>query len=528
MQSETPRRSLQLALQSLNAVRASRLASLAPQHEGAWESFATTASTPFVNRRRFLSGGIGCAIGAMLPRFGQSATSDLPPPANPGHGGAVTLDLVAAERPTALPCFGGKSLPLWTLSDRAWPPVVRLKLGERLDATFTNDLQDKEEHSSIHWHGIRLPNDQDGVPYLTQRPVWPGEKFAYSFVPPDTGTFFFHPHCDTAQQLGRGMAGLLIVEGDESEPYDADVPIVFRDWRLDEAGGGFLPFFTPEGAGKAGTFGAIRSANGEIDAEIFLPAGGDCRLRLLNLDNTRVMEVGIEDAEAAIVAVDGIALPPEPLKSWRLGPAMRIDVAVRAPADGKTVRMVDYFAPEPVPLARLTGRGETRRADAFDPPPLRAGRIPAPDMNSAERLTFAFSATASADAIAEAEAQGLLLDSLCASAGTFWAINKNVWPGGDHSRIPAPLATLTRGKSYVFELQNLTPHQHPIHIHGHSFKFLKSNKRDLPVHHADTVLLQARERVEVAFVADNPGDWMLHCHIIEHQESGMMGYIRVA
>jgi FtsP/CotA-like multicopper oxidase with cupredoxin domain len=240
------------------------------------------------------------------------------------------------------------------------------------------------------------------------------------------------------------------------------------------------------------------------------------------------MEVGIEGAEAAIVAIDGIALPPVPLKSWRFGPAMRLDLVVRAPADGETVRLVDYFAAEPVPLARLTGTGDARRGGDFDPAPLRAGRIPEPDPDSAERLSFIFSATAADDAAAEAEAQGLILGSLCSAAGTFWAINKRVWPAGDHSRVPAPLATLALGRSYALELQNLTPHQHPIHLHGYSFKVLKSNKRDLPVHHADTVLLQPRERLDCRLVADNPGDWMLHCHIIEHQESGMMGYLRVA
>src|SRR6185295_8945805 len=121
-----------------------------------------------------------------------------------------------------------------------------------------------------------LPNAVDGVPYLTQPPVQPGQSFTYTFTPPDTGTFFFHPHCNTVEQLGRGMAGLLIVEGDVSEPYDADVPIVLRDWRVDPEGGSFLAFMTPEGAGKAGTFGGIRSANGEIDPEILLPAEGDC------------------------------------------------------------------------------------------------------------------------------------------------------------------------------------------------------------------------------------------------------------
>ena len=236
------------------------------------------------------------------------------------------------------------------------------------------------------------------------------------------------------------------------------------DWRIDEAKGGFLPFFTSDGAGKAGTFGTIRSTNGEVNPEIVLPAEGDCRLRLLNLDNTRVMEVGVQGAEAAILAMDGIALPPVPLKSWRFGPAMRLDIAVRAPADGQTVSLVDYFAAEPVPLARLTGKGEARRRKAFDPAPLRAGRIAPPDLDNAERMTFAFSATASGNAAAEAASQGLLLGSLCSAAGTFWAINKKVWPAGDHSRVPAPLAILERGKTYAWELQNLTPHQHPIHL----------------------------------------------------------------
>jgi FtsP/CotA-like multicopper oxidase with cupredoxin domain len=94
--------------------------------------------------------------------------------------------------------------------------------------------------------------------------------------------------------------------------------------------------------------------------------------------------------------------------------------------------------------------------------------------------------------------------------------------------VPAPLATLVRGRSYVFELSNGTPHTHPIHLHGHTFLVLESNKRRIDPYFTDTVLLRTKERVKIAFVADNPGDWMLHCHIIEHQDTGMMGYVRVA
>ena len=386
---------------------------------------------------------------------------ELPPPAEPGDESSVRLDLVAMERPTALPCFGGKSLPMWTLSDGAWPPVVRLKLGQRLDASLENRLPREGEHTSIHWHGIRLPNDQDGVPYLTQQPVWPGERFDYSFVPPDTGTFFFHPHCNTVEQLGRGMAGVLIVEGDESEPYDADVPIVIRDWRIDDAGGAFLPFLTPEGAGKAGTFGTIRSANGEANPEILLPAerrlpaaaaqsrqhardgdrhrgcrGGDRRDRRHRACPGAAEIVAARPGDAR--STSSSARPPTARRCGSSIISRRSRCRSRA-SPGEARRSA---------TKRFRSRAASRRTHCRRPTSITPSGMP-----------FTFSATATNEALAEAAAEGLLIDSLCAAAGTFWAINKKVWPAGDHSRIPAPLATLTRGKSY--RLRAAEPHAAP-------------------------------------------------------------------
>lgn len=481
-----------------------------------------------LNRRTFLTGAAALGGTAILPRIGAGASQvKLPPPAIPAQGRTVRLNLVPAERAVRLPCFAGKELPLWTFSDNDWLPVVRIDLGDRIEANLSNRLPRPGEHTSIHWHGIRLPNAEDGVPYLTQQPVEPGEDYTYSFTPPDTGTFFFHTHCNTAEQLGRGLAGVLIVDGDAIDPYDADETIVLRDWRLKEDAAGFLPFYTAEGAAKAGTFGTVRTANGAMNPEIVLPASGDCRLRLLNIDPSRVMEIGIRGADAALVAIDGVAISPLPLRSWRMGPAMRADLVIRAPHEGETATLVDYFAPEPIPLARLVGKGQSRRTEAFDPAPLRAGRMPDPDLARAERLVFDFTPTATGQAVAQAAGGGAPLGSLCLAHDSFWAINKQVWPGHGTGKLPSPLAILQRGRSYVFELVNRTKQQHPIHIHGHHLKLLKSNKRDLPVHRADTLLLYPDERLETAFVADNPGDWMFHCHIIEHQESGMMGYVRV-
>ena len=131
------------------------------------------------------------------------------------------------------PASRGLRLPLWTFSDAEWLPTIRAHVGDRLDVVLDNRLPGADEHTSIHWHGIRLPNDQDGIPYLVQAPVVPGDSYRYSFALPDTGTYFFHSHCHESEQLGRGLAGVLIVDGDTVQPYAADETIFLRDWLVD-------------------------------------------------------------------------------------------------------------------------------------------------------------------------------------------------------------------------------------------------------------------------------------------------------
>lgn len=485
-----------------------------------------------LSRRGFLAGAACFASGIGAVRSSSPATysAALAAPAEPVTGGGVAAHFVAAEREIALPCFGGNSLPMWTFSEERWLPVIRMNLGDRLETVLDNRLSREDEHTSIHWHGIRLPNDQDGVPYLVQQPVFPGESHRYSFVPPDTGTFWFHTHCNTTEQLGRGLVGLLIVDGDTIEPYAADETILLRDWRVDLDDGVFRKFSTTRGANRAGSYGNVRSANGAIQAEIQLPSSTDCRLRIVNTDPTRVMELALEGAEAAVIAIDGVAVSPFQFKTWLLGPAMRIDLAIRAPAEGGVAHIFDQRVGEPVALVQLIGTGAAGSRKSFDPLPLRAGNIPEPNISEAGKLTFVFASAGGNKAVAEADnpRDALAIGSLCLASNDFWTINGKAWPGRDHSKIPPPLARLERGRSYVFKLKNDSKLIHPIHIHGHTFKVLRSDRRSLPVHHADTVLLLPEETIEVAFVADNPGRWMFHCHVIEHQETGMMGYLEVA
>lgn len=470
-----------------------------------------------------LAGGLAAPALLSLSR----ADTAKPLPQAPARAGApATLEVTLEAKARGVKLLGdeGPSSTLWTYGDELFP-ILRMTRGDRLRATLKNGLA---EHTSLHWHGVRVPNAMDGVQYLTQQPVEPGQSFLYDFTPPDTGTFFFHPHCNETGQVGHGLAGVLIVEGDESQPFDHELVLVAKDWRLNPDGS-FLPFSTDSGAARAGTFGTVRSVNGRRKFTAKVPASADIRLRLLNLDSTRMMDVGVEGAEARIIAIDGNPLASMPLDSWRVGAASRLDLVLRTPKAGAKVRLRDYFPAEIFDLAELEAEGPDRRQGAFDPAPLFASGIPEPDLAAAEAQAYVFGAAS--DSIASFidkldpndPLSKVILDELCTAERTFWAINKRSWPNDGHRNLPPPLARLETGKSYRFMLQNATPHPHPIHLHGHTFKVLSSSKRSLPVHFADTVLVLPKERIEIAFVA-TPGRWMFHCHILEHLETGMMGY----
>lgn len=481
-----------------------------------------------VTRRELLT-GVAAFSGSAAASFafaGRKAIAREPVIAQPIAHDTKQLLLDLAERPAALPCFDGKTLPLWTFQEGSLYPIVRMKLGERLDTRYKNDLPRAGEYVSLHWHGLRIPNDQDGVPFMTQKPVNPGGEGTYSFVPPDTGSFFFHTHCNTSEHFGRGLVGALIIEGDEIEPSDAEYVLMMKDWRISPEGT-FLPFSTDAGAAKAGTSGTVRSVNGEKTAVFKVPSSANVRLRFYNVDSTRISEIGFENAEAAIIAVDGNGLDPLPLVSWRMGPAMRIDILLRTAPAGGSVRLVDFFAKEPVVLAEFHSEGPPKRSGAFEATPLKVMPFPKVDVNTAQVIPLVFSATATGEALAEFAKSDIEIGSLCLTKRTFWAINKQAWSSVDHKDLGPPLAVLKSGQSYIFDLQNTTPHSHPIHIHGHTFEVMSSSMRHLPPHRADTILLRPNERVQAGIVGGQPGKWMFHCHIIDHQETGMMGYIEV-
>lgn len=144
-------------------------------------------------------------------------------------GRVVEVHLVAS--PTSLELIDGRKLDVWAYNEQVPGPTIRARQGDTIRVHFRNELP---QPTTVHWHGIRLPNEMDGVPGVTQPSIAPGESFVYEFLARDPGTFWYHPHVRGSEQLGRGLYGLLIIEEAELPPV-REIVWVLDDWRL-EAG----------------------------------------------------------------------------------------------------------------------------------------------------------------------------------------------------------------------------------------------------------------------------------------------------
>jgi FtsP/CotA-like multicopper oxidase with cupredoxin domain len=413
---------------------------------------------------------------------------------------------------------------VWCYGNRVPGPEIRVRQGEPVRVIVRNQLP---EDTTVHWHGIRLPSPMDGVPGLTQPPIKPGESFTYEFTPPDAGTFWYHPHADSLRQLGRGMAGAFIVEERTAVAVDRDLVWVLSDWRLTSDAQIAPGFGNRMEAAMSGRIGNTVTLNGAVTDEVSVQAGERVRLRLVNTSLARIMSLRFEGHRPAVVAIDGQPCDPHEPEGGRvlLGPAMRVDLIIDMQGEaGRGYRVIDdFYEGLSYWLTKLVY--EDKQLLGAHRPPLSLPRNPLaePDLATAKRheLRLQGGMMGGGAMMGMGGMQGM-------AHGASWAINGMSMTGDGQADMPA-LLTLRLGRSYVFNIRNETAWWHPMHLHGYSFRVL--SRKDSAVPHrqwADTVLVAPKESVEIAFVADNPGDWMMHCHVTDHQVSGMMTVLRVA
>jgi FtsP/CotA-like multicopper oxidase with cupredoxin domain len=416
--------------------------------------------------------------------------------------------IVAAPAEHALP--GREPLQVWAYNGTVPGPTLRVRLGETLRVTFTNELP---AESTIHWHGVRVPNAMDGVPDMTQPPVPPGGTFVYEYTPKDAGTFWFHPHVRSSEQVERGLYGVLVVEDVAPAAYDHDVVWIVDDWRLDDSGQIDPRFNTRHDLAHDGRWGNLRTVNGKTDEVLAVRPGERIRLRMLNSANGRVVVPDFGDLPAKIIAVDGLYLrAPIDAAGFELAPGNRIDVDVVAARHGSdVVEVTDRFSARRVDrLASIVIDGEGVPTPAF-PSPARA-HVPTWTMGLEVPVHHTYRLSA--------EAGGPL--------GIQWLLDGKAFAGhGAHAGHEADV-TLARGKFHRLRFVNESARLHPIHLHGMFFRVLARNGKpaDEPFFR-DTVLIHGRESIDIGVVPTDAGAWMMHCHILEHAEAGMMTMIDV-
>ena len=475
---------------------------------------------PALTRRRFLRGSAAAALvlSAYRPQMAQAAPRrDFKLRCAPGEAQLV-------------PEQYGKT-PVWCFNGSVPGPEIRVKQGERLRVTVENGLQ---EETTVHWHGIRLPHNMDGVPHLTQKPIGPGESFIYEFDAVDAGSFWYHPHQRSSEQVGRGLYGPLIIEEREPVQVDRDVTWVLDDWRLEPSAAISNDFGNMRDMSHNGRIGNTVTINGRVPENFSVRKGERVRLRLINAANARIFGLDFADHEPLIVALDGQPVTPHaPADSLVvLGPAMRCDLIIdMARPPGSRTEIIDRFydGAEYRLIDLVYGDTPLRDRAPGSSIALPANSLAEPDLAKATRHEVVFNGGMMAGMVMRDMGRGMApgmgdMREMMHS-GKIWFINGVAAEG----HVMKPILSLARGESAVIAMTNVTAWHHPMHLHGHSFRVISRNGR--PTEHRewqDTVLMAPREQVEIALVADNPGDWMFHCHILEHQASGMMGVIRVS
>ena len=421
---------------------------------------------------------------------------------------------------------------VWGFNGAVPGPELRFRQGETARIVVANRLP---QATTVHWHGLRVPNRMDGVPHLTQDPIAPGAEFIYEFPLPDAGTYWYHPHERSHEQVARGLYGALVVEEREPIRVEREITWVLSDWKLNRDASQREDFDSLFDVSHGGRLGNTVTINGRFtlkDGVLAVRAGERIRLRLVNAAVARSFMLNFNGHEPCVIALDGQPVEPHvpDKKVVYLAPGMRADVVLDCMLPpGSSVAVTDEHNPgSQVPLMTLAyGAGPPLRESPLDAPvALAPNPLADPDVARAERLPVVFEGGAMG-ALHEAVLDGerLPLSRLAREHGIAWAINGVAARGHVHE----PLFTLKRGGHYVVELKNETRWPHPIHLHGHAFRVISRYGR--PTRHRewrDTVQLEPREHAEIAFVADNPGDWMFHCHILAHQAGGMMAMVRVA
>jgi FtsP/CotA-like multicopper oxidase with cupredoxin domain len=419
----------------------------------------------------------------------------------------VEIDLTAKLADVQI---DGNTVHAWTYDGGIPGPLIKTRVGDRLIVHFTNELN---EPTTVHWHGVRVPIEMDGVPELSQPEVKKGGSFTYDFVVRDAGLYWYHPHVMSAAQVGFGLYGALLVEdANDGVGVDDQVTLVLSDIGFDGKGK-LEPADSGGSAGMVfGREGEYVLANGRRRPTLKARPGAPQRWRIVNAAKSRFFYLDLDGQPFTVIGADG-GLQERPVTTDILlvTPGERVDVivapkgkagaplALRAMLYNRGYGSVEYRSVEEVLTIEFT------KEPPVTAKPITVTRaLPPPSAEGATTVDIV-----------------LTLPPMQNSKSEFQVNGQPFWKAKPY------LAKL--GEKQLWIVKNDSDWDHPFHLHGFFFQVIDDKGQPVrPLALKDTVNVPMKTTVRLLVTFDErPGQWMFHCHILDHADGGLMGTVMV-
>ncbi|MCM3270857.1 multicopper oxidase family protein [Paenibacillus elgii] len=415
----------------------------------------------------------------------------------------------------------GKTLPVWTFNNSVPGPQIRVKQGDTVKINLKNQLP---EPVTIHWHGVPVPNAMDGIPGVTQNAVQPGQSFMYEFKADVPGTYWYHSHQDSVNQLDRGLYGSFVVEGKNEEKVDRDYTLMLDEWMSS----GEMPGMNMSGGNMSGMdhstmnmghdmsmydLYTINGKSGSLVDQLPVKQGDKVRIRLINAGYLS-HQIHLHGHEFKVIATDGQPINNSDILKdnvINIAPGERYDIEFVANNPGKWL-IEDHGNNAAIKgmKATIAYEGAAAGSDKAN----ESEKLAAVDMS---RYGQAGKANFTLDQKYTLE-YTMNLNTEMKNEEMGYTINGKTFPETE------PINVKKGDTVKVRLVNNSKTDDHPMHLHGHFFQVLSKNGKPLegsPLM-KDTLNLKPGDEYVVAFEAANEGNWMFHCHDLHHASAGMV------
>jgi FtsP/CotA-like multicopper oxidase with cupredoxin domain len=435
-----------------------------------------------------------------------------------GVSHAKTTTLRVTEKTISV---NGKNATVYTIVQPDGTAGLYLQSDQPFDVDLENTLQ---VLTSIHWHGLILPNNQDGVAFVTQFPIYPGLSYHYQFPLVQAGTFWMHSHVGLQEQKLLS-APLIIRNAEDASLAEQEVVIFLADFT----------FKNPEEImedlrckNKSSNMAGMHSHGAhdvvEVDYDAFLTndrtlenveitevkAESKIRLRCINGSSATNFLIDLGTLQGEAIAVDGNRIHPLKGSQFELAIAQRIDIIVRIPKDGGAFPILAKGEGTNMQTGVILATKDSVLPKISEKTAEKAGIL----TNKQEAQLRAL------HPLKPKNIDNKILLELGGDMANYrWTINGQTWP-------EVTPAVVEKGQRVEITFKNTSSMAHPMHLHGHVFQVTAIDGQKIDGAMRDTVLVMPESTLSIQFDADNPGVWPLHCHLLYHLEAGMMTVLR--